>query len=155
MRKNYAAAWVPGKSGYKLARYFGFKQKQIYKGLYGADRQVFKYVKPIHQRRKRILFVGRLTHRKSVQELAKAFNKCSDRLPEWELYLVGNGELLEKIQMCRNLKCLPFMQPEQIAELMNDSKVFVLASREEHWGLVVHEAALCGCALLLQSDARL
>ena len=32
---------------------------------------------------------------------------------------------------------------------MNQSKVFALASREEHWGLVVHEAALCGCALLL------
>ena len=33
---------------------------------------------------------------------------------------------------------------------MNQSRVFALASREEHWGLVVHEAALCGCALMLR-----
>jgi len=152
LRKNYAAAWVPGQSGSKLARFMGFEQKQIYTGMYGAHSQIFNSVKPIHHRPRRILFVGRLTHRKGVLELAEAFNKCSDRYPDWELYLVGNGELLESIQVGKNVNRLPFMQPEQIAELMNESRVFALASREEHWGLVVHEAALCGCALLLQSS---
>lgn len=150
MLRNYSAAWVPGKSAHKLARYIGFKEAQIYQGMYGADNRIFKCINPIQNRLKRILFVGRLTHRKGVLELAEAFAKCSNRFPDWELYLVGSGELLEKISTKKNIKCLPFMQPEKIAELMNESKVFALASREEHWGLVVHEAALCGCALLLQ-----
>lgn len=149
--RNYAAAWVPGKSAHKLARYMGFKEEQIYHGMYGAEKRIFSCTNPIIERPKRILFVGRLTHRKGVLELAEAFSRCGKSFPDWELCIVGNGELLEKIRTGRNIRCLPFMQPEKIAELMNESRVFALASREEHWGLVVHEAALCGCALLLQS----
>lgn len=151
LKNKYAAVWVPGQSAYKLARYIGFKKEQIYTGMYGADRRIFRCSKPINQRPRQILFVGRLTHRKGVLELVKAFSRCCRVFPDWKLYIAGDGELLENVQMKKNVKCLSFAQPEQIAELMNESRVFALASREEHWGLVVHEAALCGCALLLQS----
>ena len=151
LKKKYSAAWVPGRSAHRLVRYIGFREEQIYKGIYGADRRTFRCINPINDRPKQMLFVGRLTDRKGVLELTEAFSRCIKRFPDWKLNIVGNGELLKKIKTGKNIVCSPFMQPYQIADLMNESKVFALASREEHWGLVVHEAALCGCALLLQS----
>ena len=150
--KRFNAAWVPGKSGRKFARYLGFKKKQIFEGMYGADPEIFKCIVPINQRPQRIIFVGRLIHRKGIMELVNAFSNICEEFHNWELLIVGEGKLLEQVKTFRNVKCLPFMQPEKVAKLMNESKIFVLPSREEHWGVVVHEAALCGCALLLQSN---
>ena len=45
-----------------------------------------------------------------------------------------------------------FVQPEALGALYRSARIFALPSRREAWGLVVHEAALSGCQLLL-SDA--
>jgi glycosyltransferase involved in cell wall biosynthesis len=45
-----------------------------------------------------------------------------------------------------------FQQPPQIAKIMQRSRCLILPSYEEHWGLVVHEAALCGCGLLVSDQ---
>jgi glycosyltransferase involved in cell wall biosynthesis len=49
------------------------------------------------------------------------------------------------------IECLPFAGPAKVAETMAQSKFLVLPSRMEHWGVVVHEAALSGCGLLLSN----
>jgi len=40
-----------------------------------------------------------------------------------------------------------FVQPPELADLMRKARCLVLPSLEEHWGLVLHEATLSGCAL--------
>ena len=45
-----------------------------------------------------------------------------------------------------------FLQPEEVAERMRQSRFLVLPSREDHWGLVVHEAALSGCGLIVSDN---
>ena len=41
---------------------------------------------------------------------------------------------------------------KDLAREYASARVAVLPSLEDHWGVVVHEAALCGCALLLSSE---
>ena len=48
-----------------------------------------------------------------------------------------------------SIKVYDFLQLEELAKDYQSAKCFVLPSFEEHWGLVVHEAALSGCVLLL------
>ena len=43
----------------------------------------------------------------------------------------------------------PFVQPEALAAEYSQARIFCLPSVDEHWGLVVHEAALSGCVLAL------
>ena len=43
------------------------------------------------------------------------------------------------------------MSPEQLPAIYRRARAFILASKEEHWGLVVHEAALSGCYLMLSN----
>ena len=152
MRKKYHAAWVPGQSGLRLARYLGFKAPSIYTGMYGSSDEIFNAVVPMSEREKQILFVGRLDHRKGILELLEAYTRVRAHYPDWKFVVVGNGPLACEVEGFDGIELLPFQQPEAIAALMNRSRIFALASREEHWGLVVHEAALCGCALLLQAN---
>ena len=41
------------------------------------------------------------------------------------------------------------MQPQELAKVIRESKCLVLPSFKEHWGLVVHEATLSGCAIIV------
>ena len=42
-----------------------------------------------------------------------------------------------------------FVEPSRLPELFNNSAAFCLPSHNEHWGVVVHEAAAAGLPLIL------
>lgn len=144
---------VPGRSGYRLMRYYGVSPDRIYSGLYAADSTLFKGERPLSLRAKRILFVGRLTNRKNVLALCEAFLAISLNEREgWKLILCGCGPLREAIPQTEAIQVRDFVQPAALSKMYGDARVFVLPSKEEHWGLVVHEAALSGCLLLLSKQ---
>jgi glycosyltransferase involved in cell wall biosynthesis len=43
----------------------------------------------------------------------------------------------------------PFQQPQELSDTYRQASALLLPSRLDHWGVVVHEAALCGCLLLV------
>ena len=151
-RHKFAAVLVPGKSGHRLARWYGMPEGSIFEGMYGADPQLFFNGPPLADRPKRIIFVGQYIERKGCVPLARAFAAVADRLPGWELCMYGSGPLQSTIPAHPQIKVHGFVQPEKLGELYRESRIFALPSIAEAWGLVVHEAALSGCQLLL-SDA--
>ena len=151
-KRKFAAVLVPGRSGRRLARWYGFANEEIFEGLYGADPAVFFDGPPLAERPKRILFVGQYIERKDCVGLAQAFASIADQLPEWELHLYGNGPLQDKLPPHARIRVHGFVQPTELGELYRSARIFALPSHSEAWGLVVHEAALSGCQLLL-SDA--
>jgi glycosyltransferase involved in cell wall biosynthesis len=151
MKRKFAAVLVPGVSGRKLARWYGFGSDEIFEGLYGADPQVFFDGPPLVERPKRILFVGQYIERKDCVGLAAAFASVAERLPEWELHLYGSGPLQGRLPAHPRIRIHGFVQPEQLGALYRSARIFALPSRSEAWGLVVHEAALSGCQLLLSA----
>lgn len=151
-RHKFAAVLVPGKSGRRLARWYGMPEGAIFEGMYGADPQLFFNGLPLADRPKRIIFVGQYIERKGCVPLARAFASIAHRLPGWELCMYGSGPLQSTIPAHPQIKVHGFVQPEKLGELYRESRIFALPSVTEAWGLVVHEAALSGCQLLL-SDA--
>jgi glycosyltransferase involved in cell wall biosynthesis len=151
-RHKYAAVIVPGKSGRRLARWYGMPDELIWEGMYGADPKIFFNSSPLAERPKRILFVGQYIDRKQCLPLAKAFAAVAERMPGWELEMYGSGPQQELIPPHPRLRVNGFVQPEQLGALYREARIFALPSLSEAWGLVVHEAALSGCQLLL-SDA--
>lgn len=151
VRRKFDYAFVPGESGRKLMRFFGMPEKKIIEGCYSADASLFRDVKPLNRREKKIIYVGQFIERKNVLRLVRAFQKVGR--PEWTLELYGSGPLkdalLELSQNSSNITINDFLQPEELAEKYQEARVFILPSLWEHWGLVVHEAALSGCVLLL------
>lgn len=164
LRGKYDGFLVPGKSGRQLLRYYGVQDDRIAEGLYAADSSLFTAGVPAGQRPKKLLYVGQFVERKNVLNLCTAFAQAvfeDVRCRGWVLDLYGSGPLKSKLEMIAKsvqssltdrearINVNSFVQPEQLAGLYQQARLFCLPSFSEHWGLVVHEAALSGCQLLL------
>lgn len=150
-RARYDGYFVPGVSGSRLFRVFGVKQRKIATGLYSADASLFHDGLPLQQREKRMIFVGRFEPVKNVIALCKAFRDAEGESNGWRLDLYGCGSLREYLRDGEGVFIHDFLQPPQLADAYRGARVFVLPSVREPWGLVVHEAALSGCVLLLSN----
>lgn len=168
LRHCYDGFFVPGKSGMRFLRFMGVPRDKIQMGMYAADAKLFRSEIPIINREKRIIYVGQICDRKNVRSLCEAFNNALSRMTNcnssWRLELYGCGpledDLLKLIKSFHlndenkfsRIRLYSFVQPEELARIYANSVGFVLASKEEHWGLVVHEAALSGCVLLVSKQ---
>jgi glycosyltransferase involved in cell wall biosynthesis len=151
-RPQFDAMLVPGRQGFRLMRYYGIPADRVRTGMYGADPVLFGGGPPLDERPKSFLYVGQFIARKNVLSLVESFLRFSALEPGWTLRIIGSGELRSLIPADRRIVVEDFLQPEQLADRYRQSRFFVLPSLVEAWGLVVHEAALCGCGLVL-SDA--
>lgn len=146
-RLKFHAIWVPGNSGFKLCRFFGMPANRIYQGMYGADAEVFIPGSPLAEREKKFIFVGQLIERKGIDILARAFSEFYKSHPDWSLHVIGSGPLTHLLHT-PGIKVEEFKPPNYIASMMRQSRFLILPSRDEHWGLVVHEAVLSRCGVI-------
>ena len=149
-RWKYNGVFVPGKSGHRLALFYGVKESRIQEGMYVADPSLFRCEMPLCDRPKEIIYVGQFINRKNVLRMCRAF--VGAEMTGWKLRLYGSGPLRNALrsQFDRSdIEINDFAQPEKLSELYQSARVSCLPSLEEHWGVVVHEAALSGCYLLL------
>jgi glycosyltransferase involved in cell wall biosynthesis len=148
-RRHFDAMIVPGRQGERLMRWFGMPAARVRCGMYGADPALFSSAGALGLRPKTFLFVGQLIERKNVLGLARAFLRFSKTRPDWTLHVCGSGEQRDRIPHNERIVVEDFVQPEQLAERFGQTRFLVLPSFVEAWGLVVHEAALSGCGLVL------
>ena len=151
-RRLYDGFWVPAASGCKLMRFYGIPEAKTFTGLYSADGSLFGNGLALTERERRILYVGQFIDRKNVLNLCDAFLMAKVGVNAgWKLELCGCGVLKSSLPNHPSIIIHDFVQPERLSDIYKRARVFVLPSKEEHWGLVVHEAALSGCALLLSN----
>lgn len=156
LRNKFSHAWVPGPPQEKFARKLGFKS--ILKSYYSADVALFDeiYAKSIEQKKtqfpRRILYVGRYMKHKGIYEMWQAFLDVRKRLnSDWELWCVGTGSDFDNRVEEEGIKHFGFIQPSELDQIVAEAGVFILPSKFEPWGVVVHEYALAGFPLLLST----
>lgn len=149
LARKYDGYLVPGVSGCNLMRQFGIEDRLVCKGLYAADSTLFHTGKPLPLREKRMIFVGRFCPVKNVLRLCEAFRASDGPMRGWRLDLYGCGEQRVMLRDGQGVFVHDFLQPDELAVEYRKSRIFILPSIVEPWGLVVHEAALSGCFLLL------
>lgn len=149
LRRLYDRVFVCGAGGRKLFRFYGVPDKNIEEGLYSGDPTVFYDGKPLSQRAKKLIYVGRYIPLKNVLSMCEAFIRVTDKFPDWTLELYGNGELETQLPRHPRIHVNGYVQTEQLGALYRDAQIFILGSWHDNWGVVVHEAALSGCLLLL------
>lgn len=149
------AIWVPGARSRQLARRFWFSDNHILLNVYSCDVDAFAAVAQQRLAQgnalagpKRLLFVGRLAPEKGISTLLAAFKLFRQTTPEWELWCVGNGPLVESLAGVDGVRHFSFVQPDQLPQLFAQVSAFVLPSIFEPWGVVVHEAASAGLPII-------
>lgn len=151
-RAAFDGVLVAGASGVRVARYFGVPPARIRIGMLGAEHGIFAGGGPLAARPPEFLFVGRMIELKAVRQLADAFIRVAATRPEIVLRLCGSGPLAEALPRHPRIVVESFVQPRDLVARYRQARFLVLPSFRDAWGLVVHEAALSGCALIL-SDA--
>lgn len=153
---THALVAGPRQSAYALA--LGFSRSKIIEGFLSADVELFekKHLGSSQTKKRRILYVGRLAPEKGLQDLLLAWDHISIN-DGWELRVIGGTEqewsalLRDTFQdgvAPHRVRFSAFSDSDLIAREMLEAAVFVLPSKYEPWGVVLHEAALCGCFLI-------
>ena len=96
---------------------------------------------------KRVIFVGRYTEQKGINDLFEVWQLVHQRHPDWHLDLYGEGHLMSKLlHEAKHLNIgIEVHRPcENIFDKYTESSIFVLSSVVEPFGLVLPEAMSCG-----------
>ena len=110
---------------------------------------------PIAQRKRRILYVGRLVEKKGASYLLQAFARIAEQMPDAELIMVGDGPLRAQLevnasQLQLNVQFLGALNSIQVQQQLHEARVFCLPSitadngDAEGLGIVILEAQACG-----------
>jgi glycosyltransferase involved in cell wall biosynthesis len=154
--RYYDAALVAGAVSHAYARRVGFSENRIFEGLLTCDAGLFR---PIGIARHQappeapwprvFLFVGQFIPRKGLDVLLDAYRRYRAATPDpWDLWCAGAGPLRELLEGQPGVRVLDFVPPAECARLMGQAGAFVLPSRIDHWGIVIHEAACAGLPVI-------
>jgi len=146
LRNLFDAIIVPGFKSQKFVEYLGY-DKKIYKGLYTCNQKIFKDKKN-KIRKYDFIYVGKFIARKNLKLLLAVFHKIQKIYSNTKLNMVGG---YKKIMNNEKIFYRGTLDSKEISNQLNNSKCLILPSIEEHWGVAVHEAISCGCALILSN----
>lgn len=147
------ALWVSGERQRQFAHHLGYHGRQVFDGVYSCDWEAFRMPEKNHSRQRAFLYVGRYVEVKGLDVLLEAYGRYRSRDADpWPLWCAGTGPLAHLLDGQEGVENLGFVQPSDLPALMHRAGAFVLPSRWEPWGVVVHEAATAGLPLLC-SDA--
>ncbi len=135
---------------------FGIAEHRIKSTMNGVDTELFhpvespqkktelrkKYQLP--ERKKLVLFVGRLVPKKGYQLLKEN--------PDYVLVFAGSGSAPQDFKTSKHVINLGSMQQESLAEVYRACDVFVLPSVGEGFPLSVQEAMACGLPVITSND---
>lgn len=118
----------------------------------GFDQKIFKYKKNQNTKEKAVVSVGNLVIREKNQiNLINAFDILLKKNSGIKLDIVGEGadknricQEINKLKLNDSVKLLGSKKPKEINAILNKSKVLVLPSFEESFGIVQIEAMACG-----------
>ena len=71
---------------------------------------------------------------------------------DWGLICVGNGELRNLLDNVPGIEVIDFVNQDRLVEITKRSGVFILPSRFDQWGVVIHEFASAGMPLILSDN---
>jgi glycosyltransferase involved in cell wall biosynthesis len=133
-----------------LATRLGVDPSKIHCVPHPIQTDIFKF-DPAIPKKNQIISVGRWeSYQKNLPLLLKTLRSFLDKNPSWNSVVIGSG--LPPKSPHPRITLLPPTSPEQLAPMMQESKIFLSSSRYESFGLAAAEAVACGC---LVQDASL
>jgi glycosyltransferase involved in cell wall biosynthesis len=129
------------------------KLRAVLNGTLGAARRDFYPRQPIKLASPSIVTISALHGRKGLPDMIEAFNLVAGRVPGVELYVVGDGPdrpAYEALAAASPAAArIHFLgQLRDTKSFLEAGDIFLLASHDEPFGLVLIEAREAGCAVV-------
>jgi len=127
----------------------------------GIDFKKIEKVKPSEEESD-VVFAGRLIKDKNVDVLIKAISLIKREIPDIKCIVIGDGpekeklmNLVKELKVENNVKFVGFLENhDEVIAYMKSSKVFVLPSTREGFGIVALEANACGLPVVTVNHSR-
>lgn len=152
VRSLFHCVMVPSDRTEFFARRLGFGEGDVIRGSLSADTTVFGSGPRDGEElatQRRFLAALRLVHHKGADTLADAYRLYRGLVDDpWDLQVAGIGEMADHFAGLDGVEMLGFRQPDELAALMRSASCFVVPSREEPYGVVLHEAAVSGLPIV-------
>ena len=150
-KKYFQYAFIPGKAQMKTARKLGFSNAQTLNGFYTCE-DTFRLNRTALRESKELWCVARYIHAKNINFLCETFLSIQpNERSGWKLNIAGTGELFSSRIENEDIIHHGFLQPNDLSKKLENATAFVLPSLYEPWGVVVHEMASLGKALILST----
>ena len=108
------------------------------------------------EKRKIILFVGRLNKSKGYDIFGKAIINILNNYPDWKAIVIGDEPREEHVFKHKNLKILGFQKYNTVTRWFIKSDISVVCSRwNEPFGRTALEASSAGCAVIITNKGGL
>lgn len=143
-----------------IIKNFNYSQDKIFviPPGYDLDRILKHDWNPTKDGFKKILYVGRIVRHKNVHELVKSLKLINNA----KLTIIGTGnyeaQIMELIRVNNLSKSIQWKKNLKYDELLDEycnADIFVLPSIYEAFGIVVGEAALIGCPIIVADSYAL
>lgn len=103
-----------------------------------------------------IIWVGRFIKEKHPEYVVKLAQKLKEKNYNFEIKMIGNGELLEKTKsqiekynLTNQIKLVGAVKSDKVRLYMEKANIFICTSdKNERWGVVLNEAMNSGCAVI-------
>ncbi len=141
----------------RVERLLGVECRVVYGGVRCPER-----VPPLEERRRRVVFVGRVARSKGADVALEAFGMLADRFEGLELVFAGSGGCEGELRRrCRRLgiqgrvRFEGVVSRERLEELYSTSVALLMPSRREGFGLAALEAMAHGTPPVVSSAGGL
>lgn len=109
----------------------------------------------MHEKRRRLVYSGRLMHLKRVDLLLAGFIAIAKQRPDWDVMVIGDGPDRDRLkvmippELTQRVQWAGFLDDQEtVSAIYRACDVLVLPSDYEPWALVVNEAAAAGMAII-------
>jgi len=130
------------------ARTFGYRDSQLWYVPNGSDVTIADRV-PEQPKQFDVVWTGRVHPQKGIADLLATLAWLKERLPDFRAVIIGKSKDALQPEVSRmglrdNVLFSGLVSEEEKFRLLKSSRVFVMPSRYEGWGIVVGEALISG-----------
>ena len=147
---RYSAVIVPTSHVKKQLASYGVKSARISVIPNGIDSERYQ-LSDIGEGNSELVTIGRLSKRKGHSDVLKAFAQVQADHPDATLNVIGDGPARERLErLAKSLSIREkitfhgFVSEGDKVEILNRANVFIFASKQEGFGLVLLEAMAAG-----------
>jgi len=96
-----------------------------------------------------LLYVGRISEEKGVNELPFIYSRVKEEFPEMQLVLAGKGPEEDNLKkLIPDAKFLGWVEHRSLPDIYSAADMMILPSRFDTFGNVIVEAFACGCPVV-------
>ena len=130
-----------------------YPKKKIIFASNGVDNRLFSSSLKFNERKNRIVCVGSLSWKKDYITILKSVKRFLEVFPQWKLVIVGTGSdkdqlirLSNDLNISNNVVFAGIKNRTEIANLLSESKIYLINSIQEGLPKSLLEAMASGCA---------